>query len=47
MAKKTIAARGGKSKEGLRGKLTRHEKALIAEMYANGMTAAEIAARFA
>ena len=46
MAKKTIAARSGKSKEGFRGKLTGHEITLLAEMYASGMTAKAIAARF-
>lgn len=47
MATKTIAARGKKGKEEFRSKLTDHEIALLAEMYASGMTFGEIAARFA
>jgi hypothetical protein len=48
MLKNTIAARAVKGKEGFpRAELTRHEIALLEEMHRSGMTAREIAARFA
>ena len=47
MAQNTIAAGKGKGKEEIRGKLTQHEIALIAEMLESGMSLRQVAARFA
>jgi hypothetical protein len=47
MAKNTIAARRVEGKKVFRSKLTRHEIALLAELFASGMTSKRIAARFA
>ena len=45
MAKNTIAARKGKGKEEIRGKLTQHEIALIVEMLESGMSLLQMAER--